>query len=182
VKYDILHVVPKQGTGDFLKKSTLVDNDGFVDVDKHTLQHKKYANVFSLGDASNIPTSKTVSAITKQAPVVVQNILALRASKPLKGSYGGYTSCPLLINNHEVILAEFLGPGYGFTRKETFPFDQRKPRRSMFYLKRDVLPAIYFHGLLKGSWPPSFINPIIGGLPKSVSKSASPTPTPPVKH
>jgi len=182
VKYDILHVVPKQGTGDFLKKSKLVDNDGFVDVDKHTLQHTKYANIFSLGDASNIPTSKTVSAISKQAPVVVANIQALRANKPLQAKYGGYTACPIVTSNHEVILAEFLGPGYGSQRRETFPFDQRKPRRSMFYLKRDFFPDIYFRGLIKGYWPLPGLSSIIGGLPKSVSKAPTPPTATPAKH
>jgi sulfide:quinone oxidoreductase len=173
VKYDILHVTPKQGTGEFLKKSNLVDADGFVDVNKNSLQSTKFPNIFSLGDASNIPTSKTAAAVTKQAPVVASNILNLIQSKPIKGSYDGYCSCALLTSNHEVMLAEFTGAGYGLQRKETFPVDQRKPRRSMFLLKRDVFPNLYWNGLVKGLWPPPLAYNFIGGF----SKKARPAKT-----
>jgi len=185
VNYDLLHVTPKQATGDFLKKSNLVDADGFVDVDKHTLQSKKFPNIFALGDASNTPTSKTAAAITKQAPVVVKNVLAAMSSKPLKGHYSGYTSCSLLTGDYQCILAEFVGAGYGGQRKETFPFSQLKPRNSMFLLKRDVFPELYWNGLVKGLWPPSFVAPFIGALPKSPpGKSPAPAPAQPTpaKH
>ena len=46
-----------------LKSSKLADAAGFVDVHKETCQHKKYPNVFALGDCSNIPTSKTAAAV-----------------------------------------------------------------------------------------------------------------------
>ena len=50
---------------DFLKNSPLANEAGFVDVNKDYLQHNKYDNVFSLGDCSSAPTSKTAAAVGK---------------------------------------------------------------------------------------------------------------------
>jgi sulfide:quinone oxidoreductase len=97
VKYDMIHVAPPQSAPDFIKNSPLaVPNSpyGWVDVDKDTLQHNRYPNVFAIGDASSLPTSKTAAAVRKQAPVVAENLLAFMASQPLRAKYDGYT-CPL---------------------------------------------------------------------------------------
>lgn len=56
----------------FIAQSSLADKEGWVEVDKHTLRDTRFANVFGLGDCSNLPTSNTVAAIRKQAPVVVK--------------------------------------------------------------------------------------------------------------
>jgi sulfide:quinone oxidoreductase len=61
-EFGLLHVVPPMGPLDFVKNSPLADAAGWVDVDQGTLQHKKYENVFSLGDASSLPTSKVSAA------------------------------------------------------------------------------------------------------------------------
>ncbi len=96
--YDFLHVVPPQSAPDWVKASPLADPDnpgGYVQVDKHTLQHTRYPNVFALGDAGSTPNSKTGAAIRKQAPVLVSNLLAAMDGRTLPASYGGYASCPL---------------------------------------------------------------------------------------
>src|SRR5678816_2142133 len=93
VDFDMIHVTPPQGAPDFIKNSPLANTAGWVDVDKHTLQHVNYPNIFSLGDASSLPTSKTGAAIRKQAPVLVNNLLAFMQGKSLGASYNGYTSC-----------------------------------------------------------------------------------------
>jgi NADPH-dependent 2,4-dienoyl-CoA reductase/sulfur reductase-like enzyme len=56
----------------------------------------RHANIFSLGDASGLPTSKTGAAIRKQAPVCVANVISHLSGKALTASYNGYTSCPLV--------------------------------------------------------------------------------------
>ena len=147
LKYDMMHVTPPQSAPDFVRKSSLADAAGWVDVDKHTLQHNKYPNVFSLGDASSLPCSKTGAAIRKQAPVLVDNVIAFRAGKPLLGHYDGYASCPLVTGYGKVILAEF---GYDGVIMETFPFDQAQERYSMYALKAYALPNLYWHGMLQG--------------------------------
>lgn len=57
--YDLLHVTPPMKAPLFIKESALADAGGWVDVDPYTLQHKKFANVFGIGDCANLPTSKT---------------------------------------------------------------------------------------------------------------------------
>lgn len=147
VEYDMIHVVPPQSAPDFVRNSPLANAAGWVDVDKHTLQHTKYANVFSLGDASNLPTSKTGAAIRKQAPVVVANLLSAINKSQLSASYNGYTSCPLVTGYGKLVLAEF---DYNNKPMETFPFDQSKERWSMYQLKKVVLPWLYWNRILTG--------------------------------
>lgn len=59
----MLHVTPPMGPPAVLKGSLLDDAAGWLDVCKETLQHKKYANVFGIGDCTNLPTSKTAAAV-----------------------------------------------------------------------------------------------------------------------
>ena len=147
IKYDMIHVTPPQSSPDVIKKSPLANEAGWVDVDKHTTQHVKYPNVFSIGDCSSLPTSKTGAAVRKEAPVMVENLVAFRAGKPLPAQYDGYASCPLVTGYGKVMLAEF---GYDGKIMETFPFDQAKERYSMWTLKLHGLPAMYWNGMLQG--------------------------------
>ncbi|HWO99100.1 MAG TPA: FAD/NAD(P)-binding oxidoreductase [Methylococcus sp.] len=149
--YDMIHAVPPMSAPDAIKRSLLANEAGWVDVDKETLQHVRYPNVFSLGDVSSLPTSKTAAAVRAQCPILAANLLAvMKTGQPL-GKYDGYTSCPLITGYGKLILAEF---DYDLKPRETFPFDQGKERYSMYLLKRYVLPVIYWHGLIKGyQWP-----------------------------
>lgn len=147
IDYEMLHVTPPMGPLDVIKESALSDNEGWVDIDPTTLQHKNYTNVFSLGDASNAPTSKTGAAIRKQAPIVVNNLLQVINSEMLTHHYDGYTSCPIVTGYNKLILAEF---DYNKKPKETMPFNQAKERRSMYVFKKDLLPKMYWYGMLKG--------------------------------
>ncbi len=147
VKYDLLHVVPPQSAPDFIKKSALASEAGWVAVHKHTLQHVRFPNVFSLGDCSSLPTSRTGAAIRKEAPVLVENLLAFRKGTPLTGHYDGYASCPLVTGYGKLILAEF---DYDGKPAESFPFDQAEERYSMYALKVYGLPELYWNGMLRG--------------------------------
>ncbi|CUA80771.1 FAD/NAD(P)-binding oxidoreductase [Anoxybacillus suryakundensis] len=147
LSFDMIHVTPPMGPPAFIKKSPLADAAGWVDVDPYTLQHKTYENVFGAGDCTNLPTSKTGAAIRKQAPVVAENLLAYMNGKPLKARYDGYTSCPLVTGYNKLVLAEF---DYDKNPQETFPFDQSKERMSMYIMKRNLLPIVYWNGMLKG--------------------------------
>lgn len=147
IRFDLLHVTPPMSAPDFIKASPLAGDGGWVEADKHTLQHPRFPDVFALGDASSLPTSKTGAAIRKQAPVLVANLLAHRAGRPLAARYDGYTSCPIVTRRGRMLLAEF---DYDGNPRESFPFDQAKERRSMWLLKRHALPLLYWHGMLKG--------------------------------
>ncbi|UIJ36562.1 NAD(P)/FAD-dependent oxidoreductase [Allobranchiibius sp. GilTou73] len=151
IEYDMMHVVPPQSAPDWLKATPLAVPDsptGYVDIDKNTLQHTRYPNIFALGDAGSSPNSKTGAAIRKQAPVVVSNLLAARQSKALPASYDGYASCPLTTSRHSMLLAEF---DYSMRPHPSFPvIDTTKSRRDMWYLKRYGLPFMYWNLMLRG--------------------------------
>lgn len=148
IEYDMIHVVPPMGALDAIADSPLADEEGFVDVDPGTLQHTQYANVFALGDNSNLPTSKTGAAIRKQAPVLVDQLMAtINHTTPVNGTYNGYTSCPLVTGYGKLVLAEF---DYDKEPDESFPFDQTQERYSMYALKAYALPRMYWNGMLKG--------------------------------
>ena len=147
MRYDMIHVTPPLSPPDFVRTGALANSDGWVEVDKFSLQHVRFPEVFGLGDASNLPTSKTGAAIRKQAPVVVENLLALRAGQSLSARYDGYTSCPVVTGRGKLIMAEF---NYAKEPVETFPVDQRAERFSMYALKAHLLPRLYWHGMLRG--------------------------------
>jgi sulfide:quinone oxidoreductase len=147
IRYDMIHVTPPMGAPEFVRTSALANADGWVEVNKNTLQHTRFPNVFSLGDVATIPTSKTGAAIRRQVPVLIENILAFKNGMELTASYNGYTSCPLVTGYGKLILAEF---DYDGNPKETFPFDQSKERVSMYLLKRFFLPVFYWRGMLRG--------------------------------
>lgn len=147
IPFDMIHVTPRQTAPDFIKRSPLAAETGWVDVDSFSLQHNKYANVFALGDNSSLPTSKTGAAIRKQAPVASGNLLAAMKGETLPHRYNGYTSCPLVTGYGSLILAEF---DYDKVPMETFPFDQSQERYSMYMLKKHGLPRFYWHGMLRG--------------------------------
>ncbi len=146
-KYDMLHVTPPMKAPDFIANSALADTGGWVDVDPFTLLHKRFPTIFGIGDCTNLPTSKTGAAIRKQAPVVEKNLLALVNGNPLTAKYDGYTSCPLVTGYNKLVLAEF---DYNLKPCETFPFDQSKERFSMYLMKKELLPILYWNGMLKG--------------------------------
>ncbi|KMZ44819.1 MULTISPECIES: FAD/NAD(P)-binding oxidoreductase [Bacillales] len=146
-KYDMLHVTPPMKAPDFIASSALADTGGWVDVDPFTLVHKRFPTIFGIGDCANLPTSKTGAAIRKQAPVVEKNLLALINGNPLAAKYDGYTSCPLVTGYNKLVLAEF---DYNLKPCETFPFDQSKERFSMYLMKKELLPILYWKGMLKG--------------------------------
>ncbi|MXO96584.1 pyridine nucleotide-disulfide oxidoreductase [Erythrobacter aquimaris] len=148
--FDMMHVVPPQVAPQFVADSPLAADSGFVDVDQHTLQHVRYPNVFGLGDGCSAPNAKTAAAARKQAPVVAVNALRQLDGKGPTAGYDGYGSCPLTVERGKIVLAEF---GYGGKLAPSFPIwliDGIKPQRLSWMLKADVLPWIYWNGMLKG--------------------------------
>jgi sulfide:quinone oxidoreductase len=147
IPFDMIHVTPPMSAPDIIKSSPLANAGGWVDVDKYTLQHPKFTNVFAIGDCSGLPTSKTGAAIRKQAPVLVQNLVSAIQGQPLIAKYDGYTSCPIVTGYGKLVLAEF---DYEGKPQETFPFDQSKERLSMYLLKAHAMPRLYWGGMLRG--------------------------------
>ncbi|MGK7948749.1 MAG: FAD/NAD(P)-binding oxidoreductase [Xenococcaceae cyanobacterium] len=170
IHYDMIHVTPPMSAPDFIKQSRLANDKGWVDVHKYTLQHNRYPNVFSLGDASSLPISKTAAAARKQTPVVVQNLLSQMNGQQLKGKYDGYTCCPLITGYHSAIMAEF---DYEGNPAPSFPLDPTKERYLMFLAKAYALPWIYWQRMLKGkSFEADIFKPINQLLQKNDGKAS----------
>ena len=126
------------------------------------MQSTKYKNIFALGDCCNSPNSKTAAAIISQTPVVVHNLLQMMQNKKVDGVYTGYSSCPLILGENRVLLAEF---GYDGVLMETFgkitanfplnlvgqdgtAFQQRLHS----FIVKTVFSPIYFELWTKGLW------------------------------
>ena len=114
-----------------LAAGAVVSQSGFVAYDQNR----------NLGFAGGL------NRLNKQAPVLVKNLKAVIASRPLSATYHGYTSCPLVTGIGKLVLAEF---DYNKQPDETFPIDQSRERWSMWALKRYLLPLMYWHDMLKG--------------------------------
>lgn len=150
--YDLAHVVPPQSAPDWVKASPLSTGEGpgYVSVDKHTLQHPLYPQVFALGDAASTPNSKTGAAIRKQSPVVVQNMNDVLHGRAPSKRYDGYASCPLTLSRDRVLIAEF---NYDLELVPSIHLpwpDTTEPVRDFGTFKRYLLPAMYWHGMMHG--------------------------------
>lgn len=152
--FDMLHLAPPQRAPEFVRNSDLINAEGWLDVDHHSLQHNKYPNIFGVGDVCGLPTAKTGAAIRKQAPVVIDNIFKLMKEKEAdNASYNGYSSCPLITGYGKMILAEF-DYDNNFTPdpklKQMLVFDSSKEHYRLWLLKKYVLPYLYWNKMLKG--------------------------------
>ena len=149
-EFDMIHVCPPQCAPDFVRESPLADAAGWVDVDQNTLRHKRYANIWALGDAMNAPNAKTAAAARMQAPIVANNLLEDAGLATGIAHYNGYGSCPLTVERGKIVLAEF---GYGGKLLPSFPqwvINGRQPSRLAWILKEKILPPIYWKAMLKG--------------------------------
>ncbi len=110
--YDFINVIPPQVAPDVVRNSPLPWADkwtdqGWVAVDKHTLRHVAYPEVFGLGDVAGVPKGKTAASVKWQVPVVEDHLVAQIAGAEGTASYNGYTSCPLITRVGRAMLVEF---------------------------------------------------------------------------
>jgi sulfide:quinone oxidoreductase len=150
IPYDILHAVPPQIAPEFIRKSALAASApaGWVEVDQYTLQHKRYANVFAIGDVAGTPNAKTGAAVMKQAPVVAANLLAAIGEREPSVRYDGYVACPITTAYGKLLLCEF---DYTGKPTPTVPvINTLAERYDTWLLKRYGLPWLYWNLMLKG--------------------------------
>jgi len=110
--FDYLHIVPPQQAPDVVRNSALTDpgswdGRGWATVDKHTLRHNFFDNVFAVGDIAGVPKGKTAASAKWQVPVVEEHLIAQIAGTKSDASYNGYTSCPLITRVGRAMLIEF---------------------------------------------------------------------------
>lgn len=156
IPYGILHAVPPQSAPDFIRQSALADPDnpqgGWVKVNKLTLQHVKYPNVFALGDVGSTPNAKTGAAVAHQAPVAAANLLAVLRGKEPVAQYDGYIACPIVTGYDRMLLCELDYSGKPAPRLPAI--NTFKERYDMWLLKRYGLPWLYWNVLLRGKKTP----------------------------
>ena len=147
VPFDLLHITPPQKAPDEIGNSAIGSSKGWVPVNKETLQHVKYSNIFAIGDIAAVPMGKTGGSVRKQYKVLVDNLVSLMEGKELTSKYEGYTVCPLITDIGKVMLAEF-----NWTAKPTpsFPLDPTQERYIWWLLKVYLLKPMTQYGMLSG--------------------------------
>jgi sulfide:quinone oxidoreductase len=107
IPFDLLVTIPLNMGADFVARSGLGDELNYVPVNKHTLQSKAHADIFAVGDASDIPTSKAGSVAHFSVEIFVDNFLELIAGKPMTGSFDGHANCFIESGDHKGLLIDF---------------------------------------------------------------------------
>ena len=146
-EFDLLHITPPMRAAEEIANSPIGSSEGWVPVDRETLQHIKYHNIFALGDIIDTPMGKTGSSIRKQYKVVVDNIISMMEDRELRSKYRGYTVCPLITGIGTVMLAEF-----NWTKKPTpsFSLDPTQERWIWWLLEVYALKPMTQYGMLSG--------------------------------
>lgn len=113
IKYDFTNVVPPMRAPDVVRNSPLPwrtgqwATEGWMDVDRGSLRHKRYPNVFGVGDIAGVPKGKTAASVKWQVPVAVAHLVGDITGTPSEERYDGYTSCPLITRLGQAMLIEF---------------------------------------------------------------------------
>jgi sulfide:quinone oxidoreductase len=153
VPFDVLTVVPTNMGDPMVERSGMGDDLNFIPTDKFTLQSKKHDNIFVLGDASDIPTSKAGSVVHFASDVVYENLLSAIEGRPLNAQFDGHSNCyietgfgkgSIIDFNYdtEPLPGTFPLPGIG-------PFGLLQNTKLNHYGKV-LFRWIYWHILLKG--------------------------------
>ena len=147
IPFELLVITPPQRGPTVLKDSQILDNEGWVNVDKNTLRHRDFPWIFGLGDATNLPTTKMAAAVRKQVPIVVQNMLDVMDGRSPSQRYNGDTAAPIATEIGKSILAEY---DYEREPKETTFLDQSKSNMFLYQVKKRMIPFMYWNGMMNG--------------------------------
>ncbi len=112
IDYDFFNVIPPQRAPQVVRDSGLSweerwTDQGWIEVDMHTLRHARYPNVFGIGDINGVPKGKTAASVKFHLPVVEDHLVAQIQGREGTLSYNGYTSCPLITRVGRAMLIEF---------------------------------------------------------------------------
>ena len=150
IEYDFIHISPPTAAVDAVADSMLGwqkgNAQGWLEVDRETLQHRRYKNVFGIGDVCGIPIGKTGGTARHQAPIVVKNLVGVMEGKEPAEKFDGYTVCPLKVSYGEIIMAEFNYDGLA----PSFPLDPAKPRWIWWVFDLYMLQPMYRYLMLNG--------------------------------
>ena len=107
VEYDLLVSIPVHGGAQAISDSGLGDASGWVPTDKHTLQSKAFPDVFVLGDATDLPSSKAGSVAHFQSEVLAANVLRFIEGRPLSPDFDGHANCFIETGHGKAMLVDF---------------------------------------------------------------------------
>ena len=148
--YDFIHVVPPMKAVDAVANSPLGwqkgSAKGWLEADRYTLQHRRYKNVFGIGDILGIPKGKTGGSARHHGPVLQENLIAAMEGKELTAKFDGYTVCPLKTEYGKIMLAEFNYDGPA----PSFPLDPAEPRWIWWAFDLYMLKPMYWHLMMRG--------------------------------
>ncbi|WP_298391277.1 FAD/NAD(P)-binding oxidoreductase [Hydrotalea sp.] len=157
VPFDLLVTVPTNKGDELMARSGLGDDLNYVPTNRSTLQSKNYANIFVIGDASNVPASKAGSVAHFEAEILTENILHYIKGEPLKEEFDGHANCFIETGNGKALLIDF---NYTHEPVEgSFPFPGVGPLRllkenRMNHMGKLAFKWIYWNMLLKGTHIP----------------------------
>lgn len=107
VSYDLLVAIPVNVGADFLRGSELANELGFVEVNHHSLQSTKYANIFAVGDAADVPTSKAGSVAHFEVDGLTENIQNIINGRSVKEVFDGHANCFVESGRGKALLLDF---------------------------------------------------------------------------
>ncbi|KAA0876566.1 NAD(P)/FAD-dependent oxidoreductase [Nitrincola tapanii] len=150
--YDFIHVVPHMAAPKAVRESELIFKDGpfagnWMEVDRETLQHPVYKNVFGIGDVMGMPFNKTAASVKKQATVLEPNLIAQIQGKPLPEKHNGYTSCPMITAVGKAMLVEF---GWNAELLPSFSFIDPKEESWAVWVMKDKMLQPAYYAMLEG--------------------------------
>lgn len=150
LEYDFIHISPPTSAVDAVANSLLGwqkgSAAGWLEVDRETLQHRRYKNVFGIGDTCGIPIGKTGGSARHQGPIVVGNLISVMEKKEPALKFDGYTVCPLKTSYGQIIMAEFNYDGLA----PSFPLDPAEPRWVWWAFDLYMLQPMYRYLMLNG--------------------------------
>ncbi len=148
--YDFIHIVPPMSAPDAVANSPLGwqkgSGKGWLEVDQYTLQHRRYPNVFGIGDVCGVPKGKTGGSARHHGPIMVGNLLSQMEGKELKEKFDGYTVCPLKTQYGKIILAEFDYKGAA----PSFPLAVGEQRWIWWAFDLYMLKPMYWYLMMRG--------------------------------
>ncbi|MGB9746404.1 MAG: type III sulfide quinone reductase, selenoprotein subtype [Bacteroidales bacterium] len=157
VPFDCLVTIPVHMGSEAIIRSGLGDDLGFVPTDPYTLRSKQFANIFVIGDASDIPTSKAGSVVHFSSDVVFENLMCAIENRDFTAKFDGHSNCYIETGDGKGALIDFNYeteplPGY-YPFPGVGPFSLLKETRMNHYGKL-IFRWIYWHLLLKGKEMP----------------------------
>ncbi|MCH8287061.1 NAD(P)/FAD-dependent oxidoreductase [candidate division KSB1 bacterium] len=178
VPFDLLVTVPVNKGSDVIERSGLGDELNFVPTDKHTLQSKAYSNVFVIGDATDLPSSKAGSVAHFEAEILTKNILNFIDGKELTSKFDGHANCYIESGYDKAFLIDFNYeteplPGK-FTIPGIGPFSLLEESKINHFGKM-AFKWLYWNFLIKGRELPVSSNMSLAGktdIPENLKKTA----------